>query len=352
VIAWQNPRRMHAVSGRAPVRVDLAGGTLDIWPIHLTLPAPGVTVNAALDLPVRAEVRPLPGAAVRLASDDQGFDLSYDDGEALRRALASGHGRDRLLARAAAAVAPEGGYSLRTRATAPAGSGLGGSSALLACAVATLASSAGRPMDFEAVRRLSQDVETAVVAGPTGYQDYYPPLYGGVLALEGRPGGVAVERLPVDVEALSRRVRLVYTGAPHDSGVTNWGAMRAYFDGEPATGSALREIADLSRALRDALRKGDLDAALPLVVAEGAVRRRMAPGIATRTIDALDDAARRAGALGTKVMGAGGGGSVLVCLDGDRDPEGLERALAVEGCTPLPSRIVSAGLSLDGASPR
>lgn len=339
---------MRATSSRVPVRVDLAGGTIDIWPIHLTLPEPGVTVNAALDLKAEARVDPLPGGHIRLEARDRGERVEYAGMDDLRRGLAEG-APARLLARAVEAVAPEGGLSLTTSASSPAGAGLGGSSALLACTVAALARAAGRPLELEAVRRLSQDLETWVIRGPTGYQDYYPPLFGGCLALEGRPGGVEVERLPVDLAALSRRLRLVYTGAPRNSGITNWGAMRAYFDGEPGTVSALGEIADLARAVRDALRRGDLDRALPLVVAEGAVRRRMAPGVATPQIDAIDAAARRAGALGTKIMGAGGGGCVLVCLRDEAEPAGLAQALAIGGGTSLPCRLVNRGLELSDA---
>ena len=122
-------------------------------------------------------------------------------------------------------------------------------------------------------------------------------------------------------------MRLVYTGAPHHSGITNWGTMRAYFDGEPTTVACLEEIAERSRAVRAALRQGDLDRALEAVVDEGRVRLRMAPGIATPTIHALDAAVRAAGALGTKVLGAGGGGCVLVILRDEREPDGLARAL-------------------------
>jgi D-glycero-alpha-D-manno-heptose-7-phosphate kinase len=270
----------------------------------------------------------------------------------MRRAVARGECPLALLALAVEAVVPEGGVALRTRAASPAGAGLGGSSALLVCAIATLARAAGRPLDLASVERLGRDLEAGALRTPAGYQDHYPPLHGGCLALEGRPGGVTVERLGVDLGALSRRLRLVYTGAPHHSGITNWGVMRAYFDGERATVSALEEIAVLSRGVRAALRAGDLDGALDLVVREGAVRRRMAPGISTPAIDALDEAVRRAGALGTKVMGAGGGGSVLVCLRGDREPAGLAAALAGGGGEPLPCRLVSRGLDLSDVPAR
>jgi D-glycero-alpha-D-manno-heptose-7-phosphate kinase len=339
---------IQATTGRVPVRIDLAGGTLDIWPIHLTLPVPAVTVNVALDLPAVARVAPLPGSRIVLSATDRGERVEYASPAALRAATAAGDSPAGLLARAVEAVVPEGGLSLSTEATSPAGAGLGGSSALLGCAIATLSVAAGRPMELEAVRRLAQDVETAVVGGPTGYQDYYPPLFGGCLALEGKAGGVVVERMPVDLEALGRRLRLVYTGVPHRSGMTNWGAMRAYFDGERATVSALREIAEISLEVRAALRAGDLDRALGAVVAEGAVRRRMAPGVSTPATEAIDAAARAAGAIGTKPCGAGGGGCVLVVLpDGwgrdEREADGLAGACSTAGARTLPCRLVTTG---------
>jgi D-glycero-alpha-D-manno-heptose-7-phosphate kinase len=65
---------MERVSARAPVRLDLAGGTLDIWPLYLTLPPPALTVNVALDLPARVEVAPAPHGdeRIRLVSEDRG----------------------------------------------------------------------------------------------------------------------------------------------------------------------------------------------------------------------------------------------------------------------------------------
>jgi D-glycero-alpha-D-manno-heptose-7-phosphate kinase len=346
---------MRTVTGRVPVRIDLAGGTLDIWPIHLTLPEPGVTVNVALDVPATVSVAKTDGTAVRVAVRGVGgrqVESTYPDMDAVRASFAREDDANKLFTRAVEALAPEGGLSLDATATAPQGSGLGGSSALLACAVATLAHAVGRPLEREAVRRVAQDLETWVIRGPTGYQDYYPPLFGGCLALEGRAGGVMVERLPVDLGALARRLRLVYTGAPHHSGITNWGAMRAYFDGERQTVDCLRDIAALSRLLRDDLRRGDLDAALAHVVEEGRVRLRMAPGVATEGIHALDRAVSAAGALGTKVLGAGGGGCVLVVLRDEREPVGLEAALRGGGGTPMPVRLPPEGLVLTEAPAR
>ena len=75
------------------------------------------------------------------------------------------------------------------------------------------------------------------------------------------------------------------------------------------------------------------------------MRRRLAPGVATPTTEAVDAAARRAGATGTKILGAGGGGCVLVVLpDAALAPRVAEAVAAVEGCTLLPVRLVERGL--------
>jgi D-glycero-alpha-D-manno-heptose-7-phosphate kinase len=332
------------VAVTVPVRLDLAGGTLDIWPLYLTLPPPALTVNVALDVPATAEVEPAHAgdATIRLVSRDRGEEAEFADLTALRSALRREDAPLRLLARAVDAVAPAGGFTLTTRAQSPVGAGLGGSSALLGAVLTALFAADGRPQEPERIRVLAQDLEAWVLRGPTGYQDYYPPLLGGCLALEGRPGGLDVRRLPVDLDALGRRLRLVYTGAPHESGITNWGVLKAYLDGEAGTVRALHDIAAAARDVHDRLVAGDLDGALRGVVAEGTVRRRLGPGVATPLIDRLDHAARAAGAWGTKICGAGGGGCVLVILP-PGPPPALDRAFAEPGVREIPVRLSARG---------
>ncbi len=336
---------MQSVRVRAPVRIDLAGGTLDIWPLHLILPEPAVTVNAALDLPATAELEAHAdsSAGIGLVSRDLGTSERHADLDALAASLRAGSCGLPLLAEAVLAVRPRGAFTLTTDAGSPAGAGLGGSSALLCAILAALRAAVDERLPPMELQALAQDVETRVLEKPTGYQDYLPPLFGGCLAIEGAPGGLRVEPLDVGLGALEARLRLVYTGAPHASGITNWGVVRAFLDGEAETVAALEQLAALSRTMRDRLRAGDLDGALALVIQDGVIRRRMAPGVTTPAIEALDEAARRAGALGTKVLGAGGGGCVLVVLvDGD-DGNWVETLLADAG-EPIPLRLAPEGL--------
>jgi D-glycero-alpha-D-manno-heptose-7-phosphate kinase len=340
---------MRTTRARAPVRLDLAGGTLDIWPLYLTLPPPAVTVNVALDLPATAEVVPhgTSSDSIRLESRDRERTREYASLDALREELAHNPGGLPLLARAVAEIAEHGGFTLRTAAGSPVGAGLGGSSALLIAVLSALTAAFDAPRDTEALRRAAQDLEAWVLRAPTGYQDYYPPLLGGCLALEGCPGAVIVERLSVDLDALRERCILVYTGAPHASGLTNWGVLRAYLDGERDTVDALHAIADIARETREHLRRGDLDAALATCVREGAVRRRLAPGVTTPAIERIDEQARRAGALGTKIMGAGGGGCVLILLRDPGDRAAVTASVRDEGVEEIPLRIAADGVRVD-----
>ena len=338
---------MQPTRARAPIRLDLSGGTLDVWPVHLSLPEPAVTVNVALDLPAEATVTPLAGGRIELVSRDRGTGAAFGSPREMTDAISTGTAPLPLLARAVAALCPEGGVRLETHAESPVGAGLGGSSALLVAVVGALAGARGEGLETPRLRQLAQDIETATLAHPTGYQDYCPPLWGGVLALEGRPGGLVVEPLDLDPARLATRLRILYTGAPHASGITNWGVVRAFFDGDAHTVRSLESLAVVSRRQRAALRADDLETALQLMVEDGRLRRDMAPAVSTPQIDRLDARAREAGALGTKICGAGGGGCVVVVLGSDAGPEVDARLSALaqeEGVRPLRAVFPTEGL--------
>ncbi len=346
-------RIVKATQARVPVRIDFAGGTLDIWPLGLALRAPAVTVNAALDLPITARIEPLPGTTIVLRSEDLDREARYTDGHALEAALEDGTCPLALLGRAVVASKPDGGFSLTSHAALPAGSGLGGSSALATALVGCLWAARGHRPGLAAIQALAQDVETRLLRTTTGYQDYMPPLYGGCLALTRAVGGLDIARLDVDLGALEARLRLAYTGEPHESGITNWGVVRAYLDGEAATADALETIALEAGRVAEALRAGDLDAALAAMLADGRARRTLAPGVTTPGIEALDETMRAAGALGTKICGAGGGGCVLILLP---DPalhphtgDAVDVALAAGPWEPLSLRLTETGLVLEPA---
>jgi D-glycero-alpha-D-manno-heptose-7-phosphate kinase len=334
------------VAASAPTRVDLAGGTLDIWPLSVLVPG-AMTVNLAVELRAHAAIEARSDRRVEVVSAD-------------RRARATRRlplrerdctGPLALLVRLCAAFAPDTGLTLRTRAEAPAGAGLGGSSALGIAVGAALARFTGERLGKEALLRRVMNLETVQLGVPTGSQDYLAALYGGLSAWHHRPDGTERERLELP-PGLASRLVLAYTGQPRHSGFSNWDMFRRTVDRERTTVSRMEEIARIARELREALAAGDLDLAGRLVGEEGRLRDRLAPSVSTPLLRAASAGARRAGALGVKVCGAGGGGCLVAFSAAGREAA-VARALTEAGATVLAATPSRRGLVVvDGASGR
>ena len=323
----------------APTRIDLAGGTLDIWPIYLLLDRP-VTVNVAIDLHAVAEVSSLKDGRIELFSEDLDRRQQAADAEHLAT-----DGPLPLPARLVRSFHPDGGVRLRTRATAPAGSGLGGSSALAAAAAVALTHLTGQDTetDVHALARRLANLEAQVLGIPTGVQDYYPALLGGVLKLTFAAEGITAQRLPVGSQALAERLVLVYEGATRSSGLSNLDMLRRFLEDDGDTRAAMAAVAQAAAHLAEALATGDLDAAGLAMNREMAARRRLSPTVLTPATERLFAAAEGAGALGAKVCGAGGGGCSVYWAPAD-GRQRLADALTNAGGQVLPFQVEPRGL--------
>jgi len=328
------------VTASAPSRIDLAGGTLDIWPLTVLVPG-AVTVNLAIEL--RAEVR------VERRSDRRAKVISRDRGrQATRRLPIDPHrieGPLALLLRLAAAFDLPRGVTLVSRAEAPAGAGLGGSSTLGIAAAAALNRLADGRLARERMLRRVMNLEAIELRVPTGDQDYRAALFGGFAAYHHGTDGTGREPLPGARELESRLV-LAYTGQPRGSGSSNWDMVRRFIDAERRTVSNMEAIARIAVEMADAFRAGRLDDAGRLLGEEGRLRYRLSPSVATPALRRADRAARRAGALGTKVCGAGGGGC-LVAFAPTEKREAVARALAAAGAEILPVRVARRGVRVE-----
>lgn len=290
-----------AVSASAPCRADLAGGTLDIWPLGVLHPG-AVTVNLAV--PVRVQLEVAAGAA-----DGEVWHTAPNGSR--RRLNAADAARD-LTAAVVFALLPAGGIAVTVRRQAPLGSGLGGSSAYavaLAAAVAAVAESSLEPDVLVAVCR---DLEARLLATPTGCQDHWAAVRGGALALHLAAGGDRVEALPVDPAWIGPRLSVVFTGLVHHSGMVNWEVVRRRLDGDAAAIAGFERIADAARRARTALLAGDAAGVGEAIAADWAARRELAPAVCPPPLAAAVERLSQAGAIAVKACGAGGGGSLAV----------------------------------------
>ncbi len=323
----------------APCRADLAGGTIDIWPLYLFHPG-AVSVNLALEILTACRITPRAGRDIVLRSHDTGREDSFASLEDLLTAKSYAHP---LAAHLIRFFKPEGGFTLETHSESPAGAGISGSSALMIATTAAIARFAKRPIEPEQMRVIAQNVEAQLIRVPTGCQDYYPALYGGASAVHLEVDGIRWERIPVSPEEADERFVLFYTGAPRESGINNWEVFKHHINGDRGVIGNFAEISRIAQAMHRALASKQWDQVARLMQEEWKLRRTNAPGIATPLIDKLIEVAQQNGARAAKVCGAGGGGCVIALIE-EGARQRVEDALRRQGGQPLKFRLAREGL--------
>ncbi len=283
-----------ALVASAPSRLDFGGGWTDVPPYPEE--RGGFVCNLAINR--RATVRLSHGASS--ASDDRLVSA------ALRRAGVTD-------------------LDVALASDFPVGAGLGGSSAAGVALAAALHAYRfpHAPPDATQLAEWSRAVEVDELGIAGGRQDHYAAAYGGALALTFE-SDTRVERIPLSAAAtaqLERQCLLAYTGESRISGTTITAVLDAYRDRVPRVLAALDRMAQLARQMRDALHDGAVESLAALVDEHWRHQRGLHPGITTARIDALEHAARAAGAVGMKALGASGGGCVIVFAPDERVDE-------------------------------
>lgn len=330
------------VEAVAPSRIDLAGGTLDIYPLYLFEPG-GITVNMGIDVGSRVRITPRADREVHLRSVDTGLEQSA----ASIDELALGGPLD-LVARLLKFYPPATGVDVETENRPPKGSGLGASSSLIIAVSGALNELNGLGLDGESIIRYAADLEAQIIRIPTGKQDYYAAYYGGVNAIEWGIRENRVQPLLVGEETvatLERRLILSFTGISHFSGATNWDMVRNYIENTGSTQSALRTINTTAHEMASVLQSVDLDGFARVLDHEWQHRRSLAEGVSTPEIDAMIEATREAGALASKICGAGGGGCMVTFVE-EGAQDAVKDALVRHGAQPIPFRISREGMQV------
>ncbi|MEJ2368945.1 MAG: hypothetical protein P8Z49_11520 [Acidobacteriota bacterium] len=328
---------MRRIVSRAPARVDLAGGSLDLWPVGL-LVKQSMTVNAAISLAATVTLEESGGEGVLLKSID--LNKSY------RWFEDSPPGKLSLVERLLGHFGVTGGWTVVTRSDAPAGSGLGGSSSLAVALSFALAVAAARPLGEEAAVSLCRDIEAMELGMPTGVQDHWPAVKGGILALSYAAGATSVEVLDIPLKELAERLVVVYSGKSRLSANSNWSLYRSIIEREGGRLKALQGIAEVAVQMRHALLHADFDTAGLLLGEEMALRKGLSKEISTPHIEHLISAAMESGAVGGKVCGAGGGGCLVFIVSPGRRTA-VEEALERLGATILAAHPVERGCQVE-----
>src|SRR5262245_56776629 len=325
------------IESQAPTRIDLAGGTIDLWPLYL-FHENAQTINFAIDQYAKCRVETRDDSRFVVESKDRKVKIEADSLEQLR-----GDDELSLISKLICFFKPPTGLNISADCMAPAGAGLAGSSALIIAVCGARNKLSGERHSAERLPFIAINVETQVLKVPAGYQDYCPAVYGGVSRVKLGVEGVTREEVVTDIDELERRVALCFTGAPRNSGINNWEMYKRHIDNAPGIYDRLERIRDTALSIDEALTSRAFDSVGAIFAEEWASRRELAPGITTPFIDRLIGVARASGAEAAKVCGAGGGGCVAFYFEPGRKAE-VEDALGKAGGRIIPYRIAREGL--------
>ncbi|MBE3558467.1 MAG: GHMP kinase [Ktedonobacteraceae bacterium] len=319
---------------RAPVRISFGGGGTDLAAYYNQYD--GFVVNAAITRYCYVVARPTLDGSVRISSADYHTWLVSPPAE-IPPVQAP-------LALPAAAVAwfrecglLTGGIDLFLACEVAPGTGLGSSSAMAVALVRAIAEFCGAALSSQQVAEVACTLEIERLGMPIGKQDQYASACGGINALTFSRSGVDVEPLTLSehvMRSLSANLLLFSTGQQRNS-ADILSRQQADTERKPATIESLHRLKSLAIQMREALQVADLDRFGQLLDRGWQEKKRLAQKISSDAIDRWYEVARRSGALGGKITGAGGGGFLLLYCPADHQ-QALRAALAPFGLRELP----------------
>lgn len=297
------------ITAKAPTRIDLCGGTLDIWPLSVLF-APAMSVNAAISLyaTVTATKTKKKGAVIH--ARHLGATIAYDPATPEKK---------KTLFHRALDFIPVEGWHFEADCLSPAGAGLGGSSSLLIAFLKTLTKINNLKMADGDLLDVAKNIEARHLGIPTGVQDYVAALSGGVNGVLNLNEGQTYERLEVPAAELEQRIVLVYSGQSRVSGVPNWLMLKKAVERDTVTRAAFTAIAKNSLALSATLLDGLYNHVGKLIDVESAMREKLGKGIITPKLRSAFALAKKNGGH-PKVCGAGGGGCFIVWCAPEKKP--------------------------------
>jgi D-glycero-alpha-D-manno-heptose-7-phosphate kinase len=309
---------MSVIFTRSPMRISMGGGGTDIPSYYRT--RGGFLVAGAIDKYVYMLTHTVFQRRYRLKySEFEEVDDPADIRHPILREALLLHWRGSPL-------------EIASVADIPAGTGLGSSGSYTVCLLKALALAGRMSTTPHDIAEAACHIEIDVLGEPSGKQDQYAAAHGGICAYtfnEDDSVDVVPLRLsPETLEGLADGLLLFYTGQTRSAGdlLADQDRRTRALDAEMIAN--LDRTKEIGYASRDLLESGDLTAYAGLMHEHWVNKRGRSAGMTTDKADHIYAVGRANGALGGKLVGAGGGGFVMLYSE---DPARTRRALAAEG---------------------
>jgi D-glycero-alpha-D-manno-heptose-7-phosphate kinase len=303
---------------KSPTRVDLAGGTLDLWPLNQFVEG-ATTLNVAIDVWTHATLEPADGHEIVWDSQDLKLVKKFAN---LEQALRDPDPKLILFQSVLKFFKPREGFKLKTKSESPVGGGLGGSSSLTISMMKAFSQWLNHIFESShEMVNVAHNLEAFVLNTPTGTQDYYPAVSGGLNILKYGFSGIEQTLHNVADSPLKDHFMLVYTGKSHHSGLNNFEVMKSAVQKETKTMTALKDLKIIAEKMEKSILAQKWDDLPELFNQEFDARVRLAPAFTSPEIEHLNKITLEAGADAVKICGAGGGGCILVWCAPDHKPK-------------------------------
>lgn len=293
--------------GRSPARITFGGGGTDLT--HFFVDQGGVVINATINKYAHATLRKRADSSVRIYSHDLKRVV-----ECASPAKLELDGKLDLLVAVVKLVQPTYGFELEVAADFPVGSGLGGSASVAASVIGCFNEFRSDPWDRHQISEMAFQVERLILDIPGGWQDQYATVFGGVNYMEFTADHNAILPLRLERKTLAELEEvlvLCYTGRGHDSGAIHRDQRsRSVSSEKKATESGGRKK-ELTLEMKRKLLRGDVYGYGNLLHEAWLLKRQDSPMITDSELDHIYSCAKENGALGGKLLGAGGGGFFL-----------------------------------------
>ncbi len=298
---------------KAPLRIGLAGGGTDVSPYSDLYG--GAILNATLSLYAHATIEPTGGNSIMLEAIDRGEEEMHEWNSSLplNNHLDLLKGVYNRIQKDYGIT--EKGFKLSTYVDAPAGSGLGTSSTLVVAILGAFAEMLHLPLGEYDLAHYAYEIERNDLGLAGGKQDQYAATFGGVNYMEFYSDDkVIVNPLRVKEQhlfELENNLLLYYTSTSRESAEIIKKQSKNVTDKKEKSLEAMHQLKHQAQLMKEALLKGRLNEIGEILDYGHQQKRQMAEGITNELLDNIYDAAKKAGATGGKISGAGGGGFMV-----------------------------------------
>lgn len=288
---------------RSPVRISFSGGGTDLTHYFMANDG-GAVINATIKMYAHATLRRRNDPSIRIYSHDFRCTIEADD-----LAELGSDGDLALIKSVVRLIKPNFGFELEVSADFPVGSGLGGSAVVSSAIIGCFNEFRGDQWDRHEIAEMAFQAERLMLNIPGGWQDQYATVFGGFNHMEFFSDQNTIVPLRLDpniIAELEESLVLCYTGSGRDSGAIHRD-QKAQHETTHAVAAAAKQK-EVTREIRRHLLRGQLLDCGRLIDEAWHSKRKLSSKISSDAIDAIYDFAKQHGAVGGKLLGAGGGG--------------------------------------------